>query len=266
MVRVKTKYKKYADGGAVISPAITVDIDREPAVNGGLSPQHDHVLDEGLAHLTDHIVEQNDPSVAFQKQIGAGRRAEEIQRQRQAASAPMPETREGRLVHLRNLGFSPEQSRYLSDFHENPRVAAEAIMAAKRDGLADETSQLFHDKVRGHFQLLNGVHPADIRLDGEPSPKANEFPEPAPAATPHHVNSIPGASEPQSRGSMMYSAPPSRDTVGGYNSNGERPGVVRLTVQQLEHAKAAGVTPKEYAEGVLRLREEQKNGRYGGEL
>src|SRR5258708_25170483 len=100
MSRTKSKYKKYADGGAVISPAITVDIDREPAVNGGLSPQHDHVLDEGLAHLTDHIVEQNDPSVAFQKQIGALRQAEQIQRQR--AAPAMPQTREGRLTYLRN--------------------------------------------------------------------------------------------------------------------------------------------------------------------
>lgn len=67
--------------------------------------------------------------------------------------------------------------------------------------------------------------------------------------------------QPRTRSSMV-SAPVSRDPPA--NSQGERPGQVRLSVAQKEAAKIAGISEKEYAENVLKLRAEKLNGNYGG--
>lgn len=69
--------------------------------------------------------------------------------------------------------------------------------------------------------------------------------------------------EPQPRTrSSMVSAPVSRDPPA--DSRGERPGQVRLSVAQKEAAKIAGISEKDYAEQVLKLRNEKLNGNYGG--
>jgi len=67
---------------------------------------------------------------------------------------------------------------------------------------------------------------------------------------------------PQRNRSSMVSAPVSRD--GPSSASGEKPGQVRLSALQKEAAKIAGISEKEYAEQVLRLREEKKSGNYGG--
>jgi hypothetical protein len=48
------------------------------------------------------------------------------------------------------------------------------------------------------------------------------------------------------------------------SASGERPNQVRLTVAQKEAAKIAGISEKEYAENLLKLRAEKLNGNYGG--
>lgn len=70
--------------------------------------------------------------------------------------------------------------------------------------------------------------------------------------------------EPQPRTrSSMVSAPVSREAPP--DSKGERPGQVRLSVAQKEAARISGLSEKEYAEQVLKLRNEKLNGNYGGQ-
>ncbi len=68
--------------------------------------------------------------------------------------------------------------------------------------------------------------------------------------------------EPQTRGRVVMSAPVSREAPA--SSSGDRPGRVTLSVQQKEAAKIAGISEKEYAEQVVKLREHKLNGNYGG--
>lgn len=59
-----------------------------------------------------------------------------------------------------------------------------------------------------------------------------------------------------------FSAPVSREAPTGSTERNDR---VTLSVAQKEAAKIAGITEKEYAENVLRLRKEKSNGHYGGQ-
>jgi hypothetical protein len=56
----------------------------------------------------------------------------------------------------------------------------------------------------------------------------------------------------------MYAAPVSRSAVGGYRE--PSPSSVRLSPAELEIAKAAGVTERQYAEGKLRLLKAKASG------
>lgn len=68
-------------------------------------------------------------------------------------------------------------------------------------------------------------------------------------------------SEQEEEVTRMVSAPPSREVP---SSSGDRGSRVTLSVAQKEAAKIAGVTEKEYAENLLKLRAEKLNGNYGG--
>lgn len=59
----------------------------------------------------------------------------------------------------------------------------------------------------------------------------------------------------------IYSAPPSRDVP---TSSGRREDSVTLNAAQKEAAKIAGITEKEYALQVRKLKNEKMNGNYGG--
>jgi hypothetical protein len=64
---------------------------------------------------------------------------------------------------------------------------------------------------------------------------------------------------------IRVSAPPSRETptASGYRGdNGQR---ITLNAAQKEAARISGVSEMEYAQNLLRLNEEKKNGSYGGQ-
>lgn len=69
---------------------------------------------------------------------------------------------------------------------------------------------------------------------------------------PEPVQPVPTAS------ARYVSAPPSRDIPSGYNS----PSRIRLTQEQIEVAKRAGISETEYAKQLLKLREMQASGEY----
>jgi hypothetical protein len=170
-MRKTTNYKKFAAGGAV---PLSVEVDTPQAhVAADAATEQLMAAAESPQHSVSVDIPSDDASQAFQRQIDELRRAEQVQRQR--AAPAIPQTRAERILHWRDQGFSEDQSEYFNQLQENPQLTHQAVMRARQDGLADENSQAFHDKVRANFQLLNGVAPADVRLDMEPSPKATEF-------------------------------------------------------------------------------------------
>jgi hypothetical protein len=146
-----------------------VDVDGRPAVNGGLTPQHDQAMEAATEHMqrsmeatppqasidVDNNHSPDEASQAFQKQINNLRGAEAIQRQRQ--SAPAPRNRAERLLHYRNMGYSEDEAHHLNRMQENPDITARAYMAAKANGLVDENSQIFHDSVRHQYDLISAT-------------------------------------------------------------------------------------------------------------
>jgi len=68
--------------------------------------------------------------------------------------------------------------------------------------------------------------------------------------------------EPQTRGRIV-SAPVTRDAIASHGQ--DRTGRITLSVAQKDAAKIAGITEKEYAEQLIKLREHKTNGMYGGQ-
>jgi hypothetical protein len=132
-------------------------------------------------------------------------------------------------------------------------------MAARQGGV-DENSQAFHDEVRANFQKLSaGTSPVRTtpKEPLRPSPRINEFLDEAPALPSAHGRSAMAA---------RVSAPPSRESGSNGYSRTDGPTRVTLTPAMKEAARFSGISEREYAEQLIRLREEKlNNGRYGGE-
>jgi hypothetical protein len=242
-MKVKSRYRTFASGGAVtaeqslpLPPGVTASIDTDA------SPHE----------MADHI---DDASAAFAKQIAALREAEARQRGDQQATS-----REGRILQYRNKGFSQDQASYFNDLEENPHLVHQAILTARKDGLADETSQDFHDKVRANFQLLQGTHPKDIKLDPRPS-EFSEQPAPEPAPQPKRRDRGGEVDEPSlSNRSGLYSAPVSRGDPP--SASGEKPGRVTLSVEEKDMCRRLGMSEKDYAIGKLENEQKKRDGYY----
>lgn len=265
MARTKSHYRKFRDGGAVTPSApLHIEVNSEashvaadhatahmlPALNRAVNVDVDVVQhDSGLSgHSPATAGDENDASVAFQRQIDALRKSEAAQRQRQAQQVPT--SRAGRILEYRNAGFSDDQSQYFTALEQNPDLTHQAIMAAREQGGVDEGSQVFHDAVRHHFEQLSAGAPT-VRTPPpeaplEPSPRANEFFE-APASSRRSVGG-------------MVSAPVSRNVPSTtYN---ERPGRVTLSAQEKELCRHTGQSEVDYARGKIQLEEDKRNGRY----
>lgn len=69
--------------------------------------------------------------------------------------------------------------------------------------------------------------------------------------------------KPEAAKTPIVSAPVSREAPS--TPDGDRGGVVRLSPAELEAARISGVTPKVYAENLLKIRKQKANGTYGGQ-
>jgi hypothetical protein len=271
-MRIKTPYRKYKDGGRVLPDGtmagtptpLDIEID---------SPRAHIAADTATAHLQ-RAVEAGEPaasididnssddaSEAFKKQIDALRQSEEIQRQRAAQAA----------LTKNEIQFLKDNP----DFIKRPDIAQKAIIQAHQQGHVPDSAE-FHRAVKQNWEALRGesrefisnryleemeklgesVSPVDRVVDEARSPRFANDTADVPARDQY---------EPFER-TRNVSAPVSRETManGGYDRYGDRPGRVTLSVAQKEHARIAGISEREYAEQLIRLREEQKNGNYHG--
>jgi hypothetical protein len=256
MARLKSSYrpKAYADGGAVsLDTPETVYEDIEAASKAG-DPE---ALEDAYKRLPSAEVNaaelevdqdyrqhkmaanpataeaQDDASRAFQVQIDNLRKAEQVQYERNKLAA--------------FLKANPAMVRH-------PEITGQAEIEAQREHAYG--SPAFYEAVKSNFDRLTS--PEEVSAEylekmqalGEDvsEPELEVYEPPAPSIPRHD--------------SMMYSAPVSREVPG--SSYNDRSGRVTLTPAMKEAAAIAGVSLSEYAEQVLRLREEKKSGNYGG--
>ena len=233
----KTRYKPkpYRDGGAVLADAeinIEVPADR-------LKPEADSSAGD-------------DASRAFQLQIDNLKEAEQLQRQRAAQAAAAP-----RALTLREQAFLKANPDFLDDHN----LAHQALMQAHQAGHIQDSDE-FHAAVKSNWQALRPTAEAEAaQRDLEKAFELSDV-----KAQRLATDRISKANLEQVNSSFV-SAPVSRETQanGGYNSYGDRPGRVTLTVAMKEAARIAGISEREYAENVLRLRQEKADGHHGGQ-
>jgi hypothetical protein len=266
MARTKTKYRRFATGGAV---PLHVEID---------TPAAHIAADKATADLLPAIESsttipdiQDDASRAFQKQIDALRKSEQIQRERAAGQSPFSEiaratpeqlSRAQRVQKISEAGASLDHVNFLMDNpsmldSDNFNATSKAHWAAIEAGHELDSPEYFRTMKNNFDDYTNP--PSDFgripSVERETAGIAAVRPSPVLGAT-----DLP---EPRNRSSMV-SAPVSRETAStGYNR--DTPRTVRLSVAQREAARYAGISEREYAEQLLKLREEKANGRYGGD-
>jgi hypothetical protein len=249
---MRPAYRKFKDGGRV-RPDGTVAGTLHPDDSGRENSEAPEV---SIKIDTDApAAEVDDASIAFQKQIDALRKSEQLAKDR-AAAVPMAApnlSREERAQRIREAGASPE---HISFLLANPRML-------DGDG--------FNTTAKAHWQAIEAGHEVDSpeyfravksAFNNMVSPP-EDVPEPVVKRKAAKVES--DYDSPNSR--SMISAPVSRDwgtTATSGAVNGERPGQVHMTVAMKEAARISGLTDREYAEQVLELRRRKSEGDYGG--
>jgi len=183
--------------------------------------------------------------------------AEEDRLQRIAQGTPtLPPTRALRLQHWLDQGLSPSEADYFNALHENPTRTHNAVMATHQMGI-DPNDPIFHNEVQRHFRQMEAADTA-----------AHPPPTPASVPLPLKRGGIVDEDDYLDRGRdrVIVSAPVSRETMGtmGGSYNGDRPGRITLSVAQKEAARFSGISEREYAEQLLRLRAEKAEGSHGG--
>lgn len=151
------------------------------------------------------------------------------------------------------------------DMIKHPQVLAQAADEVSRgDHGYPEHSLAYFDLVKANFE---------DRMRNEPPPEEPVKPKHKPEVSLRNGSAVvAGDIDEPHRGDRSAFGYASRDRVVGnsamdrywFGGGEDRPGKVTLSIAQKEAARIAGISEKEYAEQVLRLREEKANGHYGG--
>jgi hypothetical protein len=247
MGSVKTRYRKYRDGGAVpLTPAAHIAADKATA---DLVPAI-----ESAVTIPDV---QDDASAAFQRQIDALRKSEQIQRDRAATASQRaaPPGRSEIIADWKSKGLTNLQESYLranERMVDNPGVLAEATKAAHLAGHQVDSLPYF-EAITNYFDRHMG-----------PAPVEPEEAEPAPAPKRDRGGGSDDSLPSSKSNGVRYSAPVNRETASTGYARGNTPDSIRLTVAEKEAAAFSGLTLREYAEQLIELRRRKSEGDYGG--
>jgi hypothetical protein len=237
MARLKSSYRpqRFKDGGAV---PLDVEID---------TPRADVAADHATEQMLEAVSPTDEASNAFQRQIDALRESERIQKQRNEVAAFL-KANPAMIQHPEITGQAEIEAQKQGHQYRSP-----AFFKAVQDNFTDHLNQYREELSDGYLEKMAEL--GEDVSDVSPVDRALED------ARPSSLDYEPLSSVPSNR-SGMYSAPISREVPSG--SYSDRPGTVRMTPAMKEAARISGVSEREYAENVLRLREEKKSGNYGG--
>jgi hypothetical protein len=202
----------------------------------------------------DETPQPDEATLTLQKQIADLKKSEQMQRefaqhvaQMAARPAPtLPESPEDRIALWRQQGLTPGDADFLAAHLE---LAAEPRLTR---AAADEAAQHHERDTDAHrAATLEAFH----RLQGQQA-------QPAPASTPEFFRPPPPPAPSSASPSALYSAPVSRQAQSA--GTGQRPArTVRLTPEEQEYARIAGVSDVEYARMKQKLALHKANGDYG---
>jgi hypothetical protein len=208
---------------------------------------------------TNVAVDANGPDLALKRQIEALRNSEQLQRQHQeqmqqerlaraARLADMrPPSREEKLAAWKQNGLTPANEQFLIEHPEmidHDQLTAYATQQALASGVEQDTDN-FRRAVKTNF---------DTALRHLKAQAENADPTPAFFAPPQAKP----ASEPAFR-SALASAPVSRD-IPSANRDLSISSRVSLSREEVEIAKASGITEKQYAENKIRMMRMKRDG------
>jgi hypothetical protein len=231
-VRSRYKGKFLAEKVAeTIPPSEKIALDAPPNADAVTAPN-----DEALAKATDEA------TARLQRQLAELQRSEQLQRQ--AAAMPQrPLSREEKLTAWRAQGMSAEDERTLTErpqMIDHDRLTALAAHSAAQQG--HERGTAAH---REATRQIFDEHWARLQAQAQPPAEPPQFFKP------------PSAPEPPSAASIV-SAPVSRGEVGGYRE--PSPSQVKLSGEEREIARAAGISEVEYAKHKLAMLRKQRAG------
>jgi hypothetical protein len=217
---------------AAPEPAIeaTTQIEPQPELNF-----------EAVQQAKDAALNADEAAQRLKEQIAAFNRAEEMQRQHQAAMMAMaqhvPVTREQKLDAWRSQGMTQAEEAFLNQHPEmvdHPQVLTAAIGTTMRSGVSRDAPEFF-DKVKSNFNFHLR------RFQQQAAAQSPEFFRPPPTPAPARPTSA-----------SYVSAPVSRD-VPSVERSARPPSKVTLSAEELEAARFSGVSPETYAKNKLRL-------------
>jgi hypothetical protein len=260
MVRLRS----YARGGAV---PLAIEVDT-PAADHAADVLTEKMLPAAEAPSEAPIsVEDGDASRAFQTQIDALRKSEQMQRGHASMS------REEKSQHWRENGIGGDDLKYLHELEDNPHITVMAVADARKQGLPEDTQQ-FHAAVKSNFRKLlpqltrelsdpvreleAAYQIGDVKAQAEITDRISKA----------NIARARAEDDSDSGRGRIVSAPVSRgDSGGGSYSNsggGERHGRVTLSAEQKSAAAFSGISEAEYAKQLLRLRAEKAEGYHTG--
>jgi hypothetical protein len=237
-VRSKYREKFLAEKVAEeIPPSAKINID-DPAPDDAIKAAGPPVTDEATLRL--------------QKQIDDLKKSEELQRQHAAQMAEMQ----------RQQQWLPGEQEFMAAYPElsqHPDLTQQAVIAAYRQGHQRGTEPFLKAVKHNFDSQMDRLNP---RLDDsavEHAPQDDYRPTPS-MQPPSSFRPLPESAD-EDRRSAFVSAPVSRETpsAGGSRSNRQ----IRLTAEEREHARMAGVSEVEYAKQKQKLIEAKNEGSYG---
>lgn len=222
--------------GAAESEAAAAERDIQAAIEAG-DPKAQALAYRALAKAQTNIARLEDGKIELEGRIEASKaertRAEE-------ARKTEPPQRQDAIESLQVPDRAKEWLRGHREFAENPRKNAQ-LQIAHFDAV-EEGHKEFSTAYFSAVERLLGLNKKEEEVD-------NEEPE-------VEVETKPKRSAP------IVSAPVSRETSSNGGNNASRT-KIKLTREQAEFAKMAGITTEEYAKQLLKLRELKQQGIYG---
>jgi hypothetical protein len=201
-----------------------------------------------VAAIDRAIQPPDEATLALLKQLADLKKSEELQRQ--AAQMAQRAQPRNRVEFLQSQGLTEAEARFFDgneSMMQNQQHAGEAAAETLAAGFERDSPAFFQAVEQNFAKRIEAMNqqPAE-----QPTPAFFQPPE-APQRSPAAPDSA-----------SIYSAPVSRQTPSA--GTGQRPArTVRLTAEEQEYARVAGITDVEYAKQKQKLAQAKANGDYG---
>jgi hypothetical protein len=253
-MRTKTKYREYRDGGRVNLPGQQeLPIEKPEAASAAIeAPAPVAVENSPEQTQPQPEAKLDDAALVLQKQLDGLRKSEEIQRQQAAQALQPPVTREQKLALWKQQGMSEIEAAF---FQKHPAmidhvdITRHAAAQAMRAGLERGTD--------AHFDAVKKIFDENFaRLQAQANPE-----NPAMTHTPEFFKPpTPPAPPAAPTAASFVSAPVSREVPTSDRRHDLNPRSMTLTAEEVQVAKASGISVEAYARNKIKMLKEKSEG------